>query len=132
MRSSSSSSEIARARISFCDKLSKSFNGNVSYSRGYCCADRGASRCQWDSPRPSVREELLFLLFRYLLPTLSERGRDLVAVGQSFQKCDEIVLFLVRQPKVAELFLVESVNVGVVIGLLLSSEPASPRQRGAS
>jgi hypothetical protein len=30
MRSSSSSSEIARARISFCDKLSKSRIGGVS------------------------------------------------------------------------------------------------------
>src|SRR5271165_83807 len=77
MRSSSSSSEIARARISFCDKLSKSLNGNVSYSRGYCRADRGASCCQRDSPRPSVREELLFVLLPYLPPTLPLAGWEI-------------------------------------------------------
>src|SRR5208337_5018670 len=44
--------------------------------RGYCFADRGTSRFQRDSSRSSVREELLLVLFRYLLPTLSLPGRE--------------------------------------------------------
>src|SRR5271157_5960769 len=86
MRSSSSSSEMARARISFWDKLSKSRKGDVSCSRVY----RGAN---------------------YL--TRSSRSGNLVAVGQGFQKKYEISLFLVCQPKVAKLFLVE---IGGIFG----------------
>jgi hypothetical protein len=65
------------------------------------------------------------------LPCRSRAG-NLIAVCQGFQKRDEISFFLVRQPKISKLFLVESVNVSVVIVLLLSSAPASPRRRGAS
>src|SRR5271157_3658111 len=132
MRSSSSSSEMARARISFWDKLSKSFNGNVS-----CHVDTflPTEACPVSNGTPldhlSAENCFSYCFVICYLPCRSGAG-NLVAIGQSFQECDEIVLFLVRQPKVAELFLVESVNVSAVIGLLLSSEPASPRQRGAS
>src|SRR5271167_932552 len=44
--------------------------------RGYCFADRGTSRFKRDSSRSSVREELLLVLFCYLLPTLSLPGRE--------------------------------------------------------
>src|SRR5271157_371643 len=80
MRSSSSSSEMARARISFWDKLSKSRNVGVSCWRGR----------RWA---------------KYL--TQSSRAGNLVAVGQGFQECNDIILFLVRQLKIAELLLVE-------------------------
>src|SRR5271165_2415211 len=80
MRSSSSSSEMARARISFWDKLSKSRNVGVSCWRGR----------RWA---------------KYL--TQSSRAGNLVAVVQGFQECNDIILFLVRQLKIAELLLVE-------------------------
>src|SRR5271169_6608875 len=80
MRSSSSSSEMARARISFWDKLSKSRKGNVSCSRGY----------RWAN---------------YL--TRSSRTENLVAVSQGLQEPDEVILFLVGQIEIAELLLVE-------------------------
>src|SRR5271166_886258 len=113
MRSSSSSSEMARARISFWDKLSKSFTVIVS-----CYVDTvlptQARPVSNGTPLDhlSAKNCFSYCFIICCLPCRSRAG-NLVAIGQGFQKCDEIILFLVRQLKVAKLFLVE---IGGIFG----------------